>query len=71
MYAICPYCREQNREENIIDYTGGKKVRRNIYLCPECNEVFEGNPKVSEMDIPVDLYFERPYQYMRSNLKCL
>jgi len=72
----CPYCREVNNPENIID-TGHLRLKgmskkgntRNIYLCPECNEVFEGFQKVKYTLLPVDRYFDRKFQYCRGNLK--
>jgi uncharacterized C2H2 Zn-finger protein len=34
---------------------------KNIYLCPECGEVFEGNKKLGDFVEPVDMYFNRAY----------
>jgi transcription elongation factor Elf1 len=72
----CPYCGEENKKVNIIDeghlrLTGMSKKgnTRNIYLCSECGEVFEGFQKNEFFSKSVDIYFNRKFQYCRGNLE--
>lgn len=72
----CPYCGEINKKCNIIDtghirLTGmsRKGNTRNIYLCPECGEVFEAFQKDKYLLKPVDKFFDRKFQYCRGNLE--
>jgi uncharacterized C2H2 Zn-finger protein len=67
-YVSCPYCDTINKDRNIIDvgHSSLKNMSRkgntkNIYLCPECGEVFEGNKKLGDFVEPVDMYFNRAY----------
>ena len=71
----CPYCYEDITQKNVIDRCHAnlqgdlhkKSNTRNIYCCFECGEVFEGRKRV-DVKLSVIMYFERPFQYLRSNL---
>jgi len=72
----CPYCRAQNQKKNIID-TGHKNIHeelskkgntQNIYLCPECNEVFETFQSITKLRRSVDIFMNRKFQYCRGNI---
>jgi transcription elongation factor Elf1 len=74
--ATCPYCGEENKKTNIIDegHLSLEKMHkkgntRNVYLCPECGEVFEGHQKNERLTKPVDIWFDRPFQYCRGNME--
>jgi len=76
MLAKCPYCGSENKKTNIID-KGHRNLEnmhkkgntRNIYICSECGEVFEGFQKYKYTQIPVDTFFNRKFQYCRGNLE--
>ena len=73
--AVCPYCSEPCQRKYIIDkgHLSTKNMQktgntRNIYLCPECNEVFEGFQKNKYIDKPLDTRFNRKFQYCHGNM---
>ena len=76
MNVKCPYCGEQMKKENIfdvghmrLDKMKQKGNTRNVYLCPECNEIFEAFQKRERLLMPVDRYFDRKFQYCHGNLE--
>ena len=42
---------------------------RNVFLCPECLEVYEAHQKQDDLLVPVDKFFKRNYQYSIKNLQ--